>query len=120
MAFKRSGVQVPYPPLVGYLRVAESPKNPQETGFLFRVALRFAKHFHLFPCLGASDFAARHLRGPRVQSGHRSLASSGARQWLGVAGVHFHRQAPTLEEAIRSAVADVAKAGVTVERQLSK
>jgi len=34
----------------------------------------------------------------------------------GVAGVRFHRQAATLEEAIRSAVADVAQAGLAVER----
>lgn len=34
----------------------------------------------------------------------------------GVAGVRFHRQAATLEEAIRSAVSDVAKAGVSVQR----
>jgi len=34
----------------------------------------------------------------------------------GVAGVRFHRQAATLEEAIRSAVADVAQAGLAVQR----
>lgn len=34
----------------------------------------------------------------------------------GVAGVRFHRQAATLEDAIRSALADVAQAGVSVQR----
>jgi len=34
----------------------------------------------------------------------------------GIAGVRFHRQAPTLEEAIRSAVADIAKANLAVAR----
>jgi hypothetical protein len=34
----------------------------------------------------------------------------------GVAGIRFHRQAATLEDAIRSAVADIGKAGVAVER----
>jgi hypothetical protein len=34
----------------------------------------------------------------------------------GIAAIRFHRQASTLEEAIRSAVADLNKAGVTAER----
>jgi hypothetical protein len=34
----------------------------------------------------------------------------------GVPQIHFHRQAATLEEAIRSAVSDVRAAGIDVER----
>jgi len=34
----------------------------------------------------------------------------------GVPQIHFHRQAPWLEEAIRSAIADVRSAGFDVER----
>jgi hypothetical protein len=34
----------------------------------------------------------------------------------GIVGVRFHRQAATLEEAIRSAIRDVARAGLTVAR----
>jgi len=34
----------------------------------------------------------------------------------GVAQIHFHREAPSLEDAIRSAVSDVRSAGLDVER----
>ncbi len=34
----------------------------------------------------------------------------------GVPQIHFHREAPSLEEAIRSAIADVRSAGFDVDR----
>ena len=55
-----------------------------------------------------SDDQAEALYGGRCSDG--TLSSSTGRAWIG-----FDRDAPTLQDAIRSAVADVRQAGLEVD-----